>query len=255
MTGALLLASDPAVPLQASTKQYVDLRVSRTGDTLTGALYLAANPSAPLQAATKQYVDGQLIAGLPSSGGTLTGPLTLAGVPTTPLQAATKSYVDANPNSEGVINIKLPPYNAKIDGVTDDTAAFKSAYQNATAGATIYVPSGTTVLQQPATWDIALTKRVRWIVAGTVLPDGTPLAAAIPSWRWAKYTDVAGLRGRQYPIGSHNIPGEFTIYRLCSQPVILHRQSQRRDERHCHIKRQGRHDHLQQPGQLRLGRS
>ena len=115
------------------------------------------------------------------SGGTLTGPLTLAGVPITPLQAATKSYVDANPNSEGIINVKLPPYNAKIDGVTDDTAAFKSAYQNATAGATIYVPSGTTVLQQPSAWGIALTKRVRWIVAGTILPDGTPLAAAIPT--------------------------------------------------------------------------
>ena len=181
MTGALLLASDPSVPLQASTKQYVDLRVSRTGNSLTGALYLAANPSAPLQAATKQYVDGQLIAGLPNSGGTLTGPLTLAGVPMTPLQAATKSYVDANPSSAGIINVKLPPYNAKIDGVTDDTAAFKSAYQNATAGGTIYVPSGTTVLQQPGAWGIALTKRVRWIVAGTVLPDGTPLAAAIPT--------------------------------------------------------------------------
>ncbi len=181
MTGALLLASDPSVPLQARTKQYVDLRLNRTGDSLTGALYLAANPSAPLQAATKQYVDGQLVAGLPYSGGTLTGPLTLVGVPVTPLQAATKSYVDANPNSEGIINVKLPPYNARIDGVTDDTAAFKSAYQNAAAGATIYVPSGTTVLQQPSAWGIALTKRVRWIVAGTILPDGTPLAAAIPA--------------------------------------------------------------------------
>ncbi len=48
MTGALLLASDPAAPLQASTKQYVDLHVNRAGDTLTGALYLAANPTAPL---------------------------------------------------------------------------------------------------------------------------------------------------------------------------------------------------------------
>lgn len=193
MTGALFLASDPSLPLEASTKQYVDLRVSRTGDTLTGALYLAANPSAPLQAATKQYVDGQLTSGLPSSGGTLTGPLTLAGVPVTPLQAATKSYVDANPNSEGVINVTLPPYNAKIDGVTDDTAAFKSAYQNATAGATIYVPSGTTVLQQPVAWGIALTKRVRWIVAGTVLPDGTPLAAAIPGGGGPSILTLPGL--------------------------------------------------------------
>ena len=244
------------MPLQASTKQYVDLRVSRTGDSLTGALYLAANPSCAVTSGHKTIRRWSAYGvGLPYSGGTLTGPLTLVGVPTTPFQAATKSYVDANPNSEGVINVKLPPYNAKIDGITDDTAAFKSAYQNATAGATIYVPSGTTVLQQPGTWGIALTKRVRWIVAGTVLPDGTPLAAAIPTGGGPSTFCVAGLCGRQYPIGSHNIPGEFPIYRLCSQPVILHRQSQRRDERHCHIERQGRHDHLQQPRRLRLGRS
>jgi hypothetical protein len=37
------------------------------------------------------------------------------------------------------------------------------------------------VLQQPGAWGIALTKRVKWIVAGTLLPDGTPLASAIPT--------------------------------------------------------------------------
>jgi hypothetical protein len=185
LSGMLTLCGTPQHPLQAATKDYADSigasALSSTGGSLSGTLSLNADPTTPLQAATKQYVDGQLTARLPYSGGTLIGPLTLVGVPATPLQAATKSYVDANPNSEGVINVKLPPYNAKIDGVTDDTAAFKSAYQNATAGATIYVPSGTTVLQQPGAWGIALTKRVRWIVAGTVLPDGTPLAAAIPT--------------------------------------------------------------------------
>ena len=185
LSGMLTLCGTPQYPLQAATKDYADSigasALSSAGGSLSGTLLLNADPTTPLQAATKQYVDGQLMARLPYSGGTLTGPLTLVGAPTTPLQAATKSYVDANPSSEGVINVKLSPYNAKIDGVTDDTAAFKSAYQNATAGATIYVPSGTTVLQQPGAWGIALTKRVRWIVAGTVLADGTPLAAAIPT--------------------------------------------------------------------------
>ncbi len=185
LSGMLTLCGTPQHPLQAATKDYADSigasALSSAGGSLSGTLLLNADPTTPLQAATKQYVDGQLVARLPYSGGTLTGPLTLVGAPTTPLQAATKSYVDANPSSEGVINVKLSPYNAKIDGVTDDTAAFKSAYQNATAGATIYVPSGTTVLQQPGAWGIALTKRVRWIVAGTVLADGTPLAAAIPT--------------------------------------------------------------------------
>ena len=211
LSGMLTLCGTPQHPLQAATKDYADSigasALSSAGGSLSGTLLLNADPTTPLQAATKQYVDGQLVARLPYSGGTLTGPLTLVGAPTTPLQAATKSYVDANPSSEGVINVKLSPYNAKIDGVTDDTAAFKSAYQNATAGATIYVPSGTTVLQQPGAWGIALTKRVRWIVAGTVLADGTPLAAAIPTGGGPEYTDVAGLCRRQYPIGSHNIPG------------------------------------------------
>jgi hypothetical protein len=185
LTGALTLAADPTTATQAATKRYVDSQVSTAlpvaGGSLTGLLALAATPTAALHAATKQYVDGQVATTISSSGGTLTGGLTLFGVPTMPLQAATKSYVDANPNSAGIINVMLPPYNAKIDGVTDDTAAFKSAYQKASVGATVYVPGGTTVLQQPGSWGIALTKRVRWDVAGTVLPDGTPLAAAIPT--------------------------------------------------------------------------
>ena len=185
LTGALTLSADPTSATQAATKHYVDTQVATSlpmaGGSLTGLLSLAAAPTAAQHASTKQYVDSRLATALPCSGGTLTGALTLVGVPTTPLQAATKSYVDANPNSGGVINIKLPPYNAKIDGITDDTVAFKSAYQAAAAGSTIYVPSGTTVLQQPGTWGIALTKRVQWMVAGTVLRDGTPLAAAIPT--------------------------------------------------------------------------
>ncbi len=218
MSGALLLGSDPSVALQASTKQYVDLHVLRNGDTLTGALYLASNPTSPLQAATKQYVDSQattsisatgvsftgtvllaadptvplqaatkhyvdtkVATSLPLTGGSLAGTLSLAGVPTLPLQAATKSYVDANPNAQGVINVKLAPYGAKLDGVTDDTAAFKAAYVAAPAGSAIYVPNGTSVIQAPSTWGVALTKYVKWIVDGTVLSNGTPLAACIPN--------------------------------------------------------------------------
>lgn len=181
LSGALSLPADPAAPLQASTKQYVDLRVARSGDTLTGPLYLAGSPQAPLQAATKQYVDGQVATALTASGGTLTGPLLLAGPPVNPMQAATKSYVDANPDARGVINVALPPFGARLDGVSDDTAAFAGAYAAAAAGGTIFVPGGTTVLQQPGSWGVSLTKRVHWVVAGTLLKDGTPLAAAVPT--------------------------------------------------------------------------
>ena len=64
MTGALALASDPAGPLEAATKQYTDaadaLKVAKAGDTMTGFLSLHANPTGSLHAAPKQYVDSVL---------------------------------------------------------------------------------------------------------------------------------------------------------------------------------------------------
>lgn len=185
LTGPLALVADPVIPAQAATKRYVDSQLVSalpiTGGSLTGLLSLSAPPTAAQHATTKQYVDGQVGLALSPAGGTLTGALTLAAMPTAPLHAATKSYVDANPNSQGVINITMAPFGAKINGVTDDTAAFKAAYQAASAGSVIYVPSGMTVLQQPGTWGISLAKRVKWVVDGTVLSDGTPLAAAVPT--------------------------------------------------------------------------
>lgn len=49
--------------------------LSKAGGALIGPLVLAADPAAPLQAATKQYVDAQTDTALPAAGGTLTGPL------------------------------------------------------------------------------------------------------------------------------------------------------------------------------------
>jgi hypothetical protein len=186
LTGVLTLAADPALSLQAATKHYVDAQTTTLlpigGGTLTGALALPSNPSAPLQAATKQYVDAQVASAMPVSGGTLTGALTLATDPALPLQAATKRYVDSTGGgATGEINVRSYPYNAQINGVADDTAAFKAAYQAAPAGSVIYVPNGVTVLQHPSSWGIPLTKRVKWIVDGTSLPDGTSLADAVPS--------------------------------------------------------------------------
>ena len=94
MTGPLSLATDPATPLQAATKEYVDTRVLRSGDTLSGPLVLAGDPSVALGAATKEYVDGQIARSFLTTGGTLTGPISLVADPVTALQAATKEYVD-----------------------------------------------------------------------------------------------------------------------------------------------------------------
>ena len=185
LTGVLTLAADPTLSMQAATKHYVDAQAAVSlpisGGTLTGPLSLPSSPTQPLQAAPKQYVDGQVSSALPIAGGTLTGALTLVGDPTSVLQAATKRYVDsASGSNTGVINVRSAPYNAQLNGVTDDTAAFTAAYQAAAAGSVIHVPNGVTVLQPPPSWGVPLTKRVKWIVDGTSLPDGTPLADTIP---------------------------------------------------------------------------
>ena len=118
---------------------------------------------------------------LPLSGGSLSGLLTLASAPSAPLHAATKQYVDANPGPNGVINIKLAPCNAALNGVTDDTSAFTTAYQLAPPGGTIYVPNGTTVIQATPNWGIPTTKPVKWIIDGTTLANGSPLGYSIPT--------------------------------------------------------------------------
>ena len=193
LTGALALAADPSTASQAATKHYVDTQVATavplTGGTLTGALALAADPTAASQAATKHYVDGQVATSLPLGGGTLTGTLTLQANPVSALQAATKQYVDAaaTGNPTGAITVTSAAYGAKLDGKTDDTAAFIAAYQAAPAGSVIIVPSGVTVVQNPGNWGIALTKLVFWSVNGTTLSNGTPLATAIPGGSPAAY--------------------------------------------------------------------
>ena len=111
----------------------------------------------------------------------MTGALNLVADPVQPLNAATKGYVDGSVAANGVLNVRSAPFGAKLDGRTDDTAAFKAAYQAAAANSVIYVPAGVANLQNPNNWGIPISKRVKWIVDGTTLPDGTPLASAIPS--------------------------------------------------------------------------
>jgi hypothetical protein len=185
MTGPVILSGDPTSTSQAATKHYVDTALGGalpvTGGTMTGPITLNANPAIPAQAANKQYVDGQTANLLPLTGGSLSGLLTLSSSPTAPLHATTKQYVDANPGPTGVINVRLPPCNAAFNGQSDDTAAFVSAYQLAPAGGTIYVPNGTTVIQSAPNWGIPTTKRVKWIVDGTTLANGSALGDSIPT--------------------------------------------------------------------------
>jgi hypothetical protein len=96
MTGPLVLAADPANPLEAATKQYADnfmteaqadgRYVNNWGDTMTGDLTLPGDPTMALHAAPKQYVDRHML----KSGDTATGPLLLTGQGTDPDNAATR---------------------------------------------------------------------------------------------------------------------------------------------------------------------
>ncbi len=197
MSGPVLLSGEPLSPSQAATKSYVDAGFAAvlpiTGGTVTGQIALTVNPASPAHVTNKQYVDAQLSNALPVSGGTMAGPLTLTSPPLVPSHAATKQYVDANPGRDGVINIKLPPCNAKLDGQTDDTAAFITAYQLTSAGGTIHVPNGVTIVQPSASWGIPLTKRVKWIIDGTVLADGSSLVDAIPTGAAAGGTSLPAV--------------------------------------------------------------
>ncbi|MDR3536534.1 MAG: hypothetical protein P4L71_08540 [Acetobacteraceae bacterium] len=185
LTGALALSADPVTTSHAATKRYVDAQVATSvpiaGGTLAGALMLAAAPVTSASLVNKQYVDGQVATVLPLAGGTLTGGLTLAAGPTANLHASTKQYVDSSAGLPGVIEVKSAAYSAQINGTTDDTAAFATAYQAAPSGGRIHVPSGITVLKSPSAWNVPLTKPVKWLVDGTTLPDGTSLSSAIPA--------------------------------------------------------------------------
>jgi hypothetical protein len=185
MVGPILLSGDPTSSSQATTKYYVDSGLagvlSTSGGTVTGPIILTVSPALSSHVVNKQYVDTQSSGFLPLSGGSLSGLIALVSSPSAPLHAATKQYVDTNPGSTGAINVRLPPCNAAFNGKTDDTAAFTTAYQLAPPGGTIYVPNGTTSIQSVPNWGIPTTKRVKWIIDGTTLSDGSQLGDSIPT--------------------------------------------------------------------------
>ena len=109
---------------------------------MTGPLALPSNPASPLQAAPKQYVDSQIAGALPLAGGTLNGALILPGDPTTALQAATKHYVDSSA-SYSVTSLAPVTTIAGSDlvGISQGGADHAIRYENLLDGQTIDVAS------------------------------------------------------------------------------------------------------------------
>ena len=129
LTGPLVLAANPVVPLGAATMAYVDAKAGNylalAGGTLTGPLTLAGAPTVDLHSATKGYVDSKTATAgtgtfLPLAGGTLTGALLLStSLPTAALEAASKDYVDEQVAMVAAVGIATLQYNAS----TNTTAA------------------------------------------------------------------------------------------------------------------------------------
>jgi hypothetical protein len=57
------------------------------------------------------------------------------------------------PADAGVINVRNAPYNAKGDGVTDDTQAIQAALTAAGGHAIVYVPNGTYLVSNTLRWN------------------------------------------------------------------------------------------------------
>lgn len=56
------------------------------------------------------------------------------------------------PTAARVVNVTQPPYNARGDGKTDDTAAFQRAFTEEPVNALIYVPDGTYLIRDTISW-------------------------------------------------------------------------------------------------------
>jgi hypothetical protein len=76
------------------------------------------------------------------------------------------------PADSGVVNVKNAPYNARGDGVTDDTAAIQAAL-NANNGSNtiIYLPNGTYLVSNRLIWPGTTSEQKRTILQGQSTAD------------------------------------------------------------------------------------
>jgi len=126
----LILVREPVLPLEAATKNYVDVNISIHAQNTN--LHLTTEEKQLLQNLVIQNTNSEYLSGLTGNiqaqldskvskaGDTMTGPLTLSGDPTQNLHAATKQYVD-NSITAHASNLDIhvtPEQNALLDALT-----------------------------------------------------------------------------------------------------------------------------------------
>ena len=162
------------------------------------------------------------------AGGTLTGALTLAADPTRPCRPRPSiTWILPVAAATGVINVRSAPYNAQLNGVTDDTAAFKAAYQALPAGSVIYVPNGVTVLQNPVQLGYPADQAGQVDRRRHFTARRHAARECNSRWRRPSKQLFAWDRRRQQRNQRRGLAERFPAHRFRGGPFVLHRKPQR----------------------------
>ncbi len=147
MTGPLILSADPTQALQAADKHYVDVSVSDSSTQAGTAGQIAYYTSTGTAIGGTNAVP--VTAGGTGAGTAATGLQNLGGISATATTQQTMAGglsiagpLTASVNSQ--INVMAPPFNAKGDCVTDDSAAIQAALnvqKTALTQITVYFPA------------------------------------------------------------------------------------------------------------------
>ncbi len=98
----------------------------------------------------------------------------------------------AYPAHPSVVDVTRPPYGAKGDGVTDDTAALQLAInENTGRGRVVFFPAGTYLVSDTLTWPKTWKGRDNW---GFTTLQGVSAAKSVIRLKDATFTDAAKPR-------------------------------------------------------------